>query len=80
MKIVDKPVRVLTRKLKIPRAFTYRGKQEVEKVTDFWLESGEWWEDRPERVVYRVRTAGGGMFELYRHKGKPEWFLYRVYD
>lgn len=80
MKIIDKPITVVTRKLKIPQSFTYRGTQQVEKILDFWLEAGEWWEGQPERAVYRVRTKGGGMFELYRNKGEQAWFLYKVYD
>lgn len=80
LKIVDKCIPVLTRKLKIPYSFDYRGKQRVEQILEVWLEAGEWWEDKPERVVYRVRTSGGGMFELYRHKGDRDWFLYKIYD
>jgi hypothetical protein len=80
MKIVDKPVNVITRQLKIPQAFEYRGKQQVEKIVDFWVETGEWWEGDPERAVYRVSTKGGGMFELYRNKGANHWFLYKIYD
>jgi len=80
MKIIDKPVKVVTRRLKIPHSFDYRGKQQVKKVIDFWVEAGEWWEGNLERVVYRVRTTGGGMFELYRNKDEEYWFLYKVYD
>ena len=80
MKIVDKPVNVITRNLKIPHSFDYRGKQKVERVTDFWVETGEWWDGSSERAVYRVETSGGGMFELYRTSGEQYWFLYKVYD
>lgn len=80
MKIVDKQIQTLTRRAKVPIAFDYHGKHQIAGIEDFWLESGEWWEGRPERAVYRVRTTKGGMFELYRNKGQAPWFLYKVYD
>lgn len=80
-RIVDRPVSVRAGREGEPLAFTFRRRvHRVAAILDRWEEVGEWWEDPVERTVYRVRTPGGGMFELEYRQPEGRWYLYKAYD
>jgi len=71
---------------KEPRSFIWKGKEyEIEKILSRWEDHSfglvppsdrKWWLRR-HRVYYRVRTKGGGVYELYWDRGskKKDWVL-----
>ena len=66
-RIVDRPVKVKTSPAGIPEIFVFRGSHHrVAVLLDTWRETGEWWDGAREKVVFRVRTTSGGIFELER--------------
>lgn len=77
-RIIDRPVTVTTDTGGKPQQFTYHGRQRVKAIIDCWTEAGEWWDGERERLVYRVLSERGGMFELELRNG--EWRLYKEYD
>lgn len=77
-RIIDRPIVVTTGADGVPRQFTYRGRQRVGAVVDRWTEAGEWWDGDRERVIYRILSERGGMFELELRDG--QWRLYKEYD
>lgn len=82
-RIVDRPVWVWTDREGRPLAFRFRGRRHrIRAIQDYWREFDRWWEpDGPEeRVVYRVETDDGGVFELDFRLPSRVWHLYKVYD
>jgi hypothetical protein len=65
-----------------PLSFRWRGQVlHVVEVIDRFVVTGEWWEQKPECVWWRVRVRGGGLYELYYEQGgERRWMLYKVYD
>lgn len=68
-RLINVPVAVRVDAAGKPLDFTYKGlRHRIVRVLEVWQEAGEWWEGQGDRTVYRVATAGGGIFELdYRH-------------
>ncbi|MBI4267023.1 MAG: hypothetical protein HY668_01480 [Chloroflexi bacterium] len=79
--------------IKVPVAFSLDGRQyEISEIVDSWHDYGygkaplrrkRWWH-RHHRTYYRVKTAGGQVFEIYHDRGtsleqarRGKWFLYR---
>jgi hypothetical protein len=64
-----------------PRAFMWRGGlYHITERLDDWRETGEWWRDELPKDFYRVKTACGGVFDLYCEAQTHTWVLYRVSD
>ncbi|MGE5560393.1 MAG: DUF6504 family protein [Chloroflexota bacterium] len=77
-RIINRPVTVITGPQGAPQQFTYRGRQRIKAIVDRWTEIGEWWDGEHERLVYRILSERGGMYELELRDG--EWRLYKEYD
>lgn len=53
-----------------PRAFAWRGYTYGPlTLIESWRESGCWWDGEPQRHVFRVTDACGGVFELHHLAG-----------
>lgn len=79
-RIINRPIRVRTDGRGTPREFFYRGRRRVVEVTEWWKETGGWWEYPVDRTVYRVQTAAGGLFEIEYRRPDGLWYLYKAYD
>ncbi|MBC7347013.1 MAG: hypothetical protein H5U00_06090 [Clostridia bacterium] len=65
----------------VPRAFRWRGKSyAVLEILEVWRDTGRWWEEEAPKLFFRLRTAGGGLWEIYRDEARGTWHLYKVYD
>lgn len=81
--IVDWAMWVWTDREGRPLGFRFRNSRyRVRAILDFWREFDRWWEPdgREERVVYRVETHDGGLFELDLRLPARVWHLYKAYD
>jgi hypothetical protein len=65
----------------LPRAFSWHGRRHVVlEVLERWRDTGRWWEGEAPRLFFRLETAGGGLWEIYRDEAQGTWHLYRIYD
>ncbi|GAB6875957.1 hypothetical protein JCM13210_06830 [Thermaerobacter litoralis] len=80
MALVGKPVPVETDASGRPCRFFWRRWHRVKDVLDEWREAGAWWDGEGERLVVRLLTDDGAVFELERLAGSDRWVLYKVYD
>ena len=80
MGLIDRPVPVEPDDRGYPRRFFWHRWYRVAEVLEEWREAGAWWDGEAERVVVRVLTGEGAVFELERLEGQPGWRLYKVYD
>lgn len=80
MRLIDTPIDVHVRDGR-PVSFQRRGQTyTITQIVDSWRYTGRWWADEGTWVFLTVKTAGGGMFELYFDTGNEQWRLYRAYD
>lgn len=65
-----------------PLSFRWRGQVlHVAEVIDRWIDGGQWWNQVPESVFWRVQARNGGVYELYQEQVQGgRWMLYKVYD
>lgn len=80
VRLIDRRVPVHAAPDGRPLWFAFRGRRRVVRVLDSWREIGEWWDGNGERIVYRVETEDGGVFELDYRPTDGGWFLYKAYD
>ena len=78
--LVGRPVPVEVDERGYPRRFYWRRWHRVCEILDDWRETGAWWDGEAERIVVRVLTSEGGVFELERPVHEQAWWLYKVYD
>ena len=71
MGLIGKPVPVEVDEQGYPRRFFWRRWYQVSEILDEWREVGTWWEGEEERLVVRVLTAEGAIFELERFLREP---------
>lgn len=71
MGLIGKPVPVEADDRGYPRRFFWHRWYRVVEILDEWRETGAWWDGEEERVVVRVLTAEGALFELERSLGRP---------
>ncbi len=65
----------------LPRCFQWRGQRyQVQAVLERWKDSGRWWEGEAPKLFFRVRTDGGGLWEICRDTVHRKWYLYKIYD
>lgn len=65
----------------VPRSFSWRGKTYmIESIIERWKDTGRWWQDETPKYFFRVKTADGGLWEIYLDTGSRLWFLYKIYD
>lgn len=63
-----------------PVAFTWRLRTYcIVAYVDEWRDTGEWWQGESVKDFWRVRTAGGGLFDLYCEP-PDQWTLYKESD
>lgn len=63
-----------------PARFWWRQRWvKVDRVVEEWTDAGAWWDGEREKTFYRVLSARGGVYELYREE-PGRWVLYKVYD
>lgn len=80
--LVESPIKSMTTVHRRPAWFIWRGlRYDVAQILDRWVLTGEWWEEKPECVYWRIRDARGGVYEIYHEQdGARRWVMYKVYD
>jgi hypothetical protein len=80
--VMDPAYSVQGHALPRPVEFRYQGQRiRVAQVLDHWLMQGEWWEQRPETVTWRVADPRGGVYELEMERVEPPvWRVVTIYD
>jgi hypothetical protein len=51
---------------------------EIERIRDWWQESGEWWSEEKSRTIYQVISRDGYMYDIEQQG--DGWWIYRVWD
>ncbi|WP_067923738.1 DUF6504 family protein [Alicyclobacillus shizuokensis] len=79
-RIVERPIQsIQTNDRGEPVAWLDRGvTHRVVEILDAWREAGNWWEDEPNRAMYRVLTSENYVYDLEESEGK--WKVYKVWD
>ncbi|MFP4200305.1 MAG: DUF6504 family protein [Clostridia bacterium] len=65
-----------------PRVLFWEGRRfEVAEIGEVWKDVGRWWSGEREKIFYRLKIVGDGVWEIYRVVGMPgSWTLYKIYD
>ena len=64
-----------------PISFIRQGKlYNIRQVFECWRFTGAWWDGESERTFFRVKTDGGGIYELCFEHLSSNWKLSRVED
>ena len=66
---------------KFPRAMFRDGREIiVNRILDWWYDTGCWWEGEGEKVFFRFCTTAGAIYEIFREVETGHWYLYKEYD
>jgi hypothetical protein len=64
-----------------PQAFTWGQRRcTVADITLRWRVRADWWSDEAAREYFKLTTAEGQLFTLYRDLRTGAWFCARLYD
>lgn len=64
-----------------PCSFTWRQRAySIVAYIDDWRDTGEWWSGEQTKDFWRVKTACGGLFDLYMEPHTGQWTLYKAFD
>ena len=75
------PIQVISGAEGLPQAFTWRNRRcTVADIALRWRVRADWWSDEAWREYFKLTTAEGQLFTLYRDLRTGAWFCARLYD
>ena len=75
------PIQVVSGVEGLPQAFTWRNRRcTVADIALRWRVRADWWSDEAWREYFKLTTAEGQLFTLYRDLRTGAWFCARLYD